>query len=223
MKRYQIKVQVKGVTKPPVWRRLSVPCDFTFGQLADIILVAFDWSGDHLWSFEDRGSRGGRGGRPNFVINPPDDNSFGSLFPGPPRRSPERFKLKDYFKMGQTKNMVFVYDFGDYWEHVITLEDQIETEEDDNEQGQAILLKGSGAPLPEDIGGVPMYEQLKELLQANDGKLPEEMEYYYDMLCLTEDNQMETAFTADMLRQINESLYAMRPKRRKKKAPKGNK
>ena len=47
----RIKVTVKDI-RPPIWRRLEVPLDFTFARLSDVILAAFGWTNSHLHEFE---------------------------------------------------------------------------------------------------------------------------------------------------------------------------
>lgn len=49
-------------------------------------------------------------------------------------------------------NLQFIYDFGDWMDHTITLE-----ETSDKDLPQALCLKGSGAPIPEDIGGAHVF------------------------------------------------------------------
>lgn len=51
---FQFKVQIKGITKPPVWRKVSIPEDFTFLDFHHIIQVALGWQNTHLFEFRDR-------------------------------------------------------------------------------------------------------------------------------------------------------------------------
>ena len=51
---YQFKIQIKGITKPPVWRRVLVPDTYTFLQFHQVIQYAFNWSDYHLFEFIDK-------------------------------------------------------------------------------------------------------------------------------------------------------------------------
>lgn len=47
-----IKVQMQGVTKPPMWREIIVPADFNFSQLHYAIQAAVGLDNCHLWQFQ---------------------------------------------------------------------------------------------------------------------------------------------------------------------------
>lgn len=51
---YQFKIQIKGITKPPVWRRVLVPDTYTFLQFHQVIQYAFNWDDYHLFDFTDK-------------------------------------------------------------------------------------------------------------------------------------------------------------------------
>ena len=48
---YQLRIELKD-SKPKIWRRIQVPVQFTFGQLHDVIQVAFGWENQHLHQFK---------------------------------------------------------------------------------------------------------------------------------------------------------------------------
>jgi len=50
-KYYEIKVTIRE-SHPPTWRRLRIPANITFNDLAAIIEIAFEWCGYHLYEFE---------------------------------------------------------------------------------------------------------------------------------------------------------------------------
>ena len=49
---YVIKVQIKGITKPPVWRRFHVSPEARLSDFHEAIQAAFHWGNYHLHSFE---------------------------------------------------------------------------------------------------------------------------------------------------------------------------
>ena len=149
---FQFKIQIKNISKPPVWRRVTVPSYFTFEQLHYIIRVVFGWSGAHLYSFSPRGY----GSSPEITSRNDwdvfsDTKSDGSL-------DAAETQLSAFFdKEGQ--KMVYIYDFGDDWTHVVTLEKIIP-----EITLVATCLAGKGACPPEDYGGAWGYEELKGIL-----------------------------------------------------------
>lgn len=59
----------------------------------------------------------------------------------------------------------YVYDFGDDWRHEITLES---TDAGDPDAGRARCIDGAGRCPPEDVGGIPGYDDLKAVLADPD-------------------------------------------------------
>ncbi len=154
MPQFQFKIKLKYITKPPVWRRISVPSDISFNKLADVILDAFGWSGYHLWQF----SPTGYGSRPVIAVPNPDDWEK-------PDKNARRYKLNEFFHEESDK-IVFIYDFGDDWTHEVVLEKIVE-----GVSRKCILIDAKGATPPEDCGGPMGYEHLKKVL--GDPKDPE--------------------------------------------------
>lgn len=53
-KTLKLRVQMQDVTKPPMWRELKVPADFTFFQLHKAIQGVCGFEDAHLWQFQRR-------------------------------------------------------------------------------------------------------------------------------------------------------------------------
>ncbi len=73
----KLKIQIKNITKPPIWRRLLIPDYFNFRQLHYAIQIAFDWTTSHLYLFQKQAyDKGWCIGEPS-----PDDDFlfFGTL------------------------------------------------------------------------------------------------------------------------------------------------
>ncbi|MEO8967567.1 MAG: plasmid pRiA4b ORF-3 family protein, partial [Solirubrobacteraceae bacterium] len=47
----QLKVSLRGVSKPPVWRRLLVPADTRLDRLHGVVQTAMGWTDTHLQVF----------------------------------------------------------------------------------------------------------------------------------------------------------------------------
>jgi hypothetical protein len=139
---YQIKVQLCGVTKPPVWRRLQVPADLSLDQLHEVIQAAMGWHNCHLHVFSDGWNEYGL---PDRELGHEDERKV--------HLSQMLTNVDD--KIGYT------YDFGDGWQHDITLEKILPTGAGVT---SAVCAAGKGACPPEDCGGVWGYEQLKATL-----------------------------------------------------------
>ena len=85
-------------------------------------------------------------------------------FDGKPRipktyRLSKNAKVDKYIEVGQS--IPYVYDMGDYWEHIVTFEKEFE----DYPNVYPICLEGEGACPPEDCGGVFGYLELLEIVK----------------------------------------------------------
>lgn len=141
------KIKLRGISKPPVWRRVSVPETFTFADLHLVIQAAFGWTNSHLYEFVDS--------LYNPVFKFTDSSADVDMFDlgGADSR---KSKLNRYFLQCGDK-IIYTYDFGDNWEHDIVLE--AITDVKDSEPS---CLAGKGACPPEDCGGIYGYEMMKE-------------------------------------------------------------
>ncbi len=143
---YQFKVKLRGATKPPVWRRVLVPADFTFSGLHAVIQEAFGWWNEHLYCFGDTPYRR------QLTIAEPNEDDWDE-----PDYNAREFTIGEFFGEGTgAQNLCYVYDFGDDWIHDITLEQVI-----DRESSHATCTAGKGACPEEDCGGVWGYESMK--------------------------------------------------------------
>lgn len=140
----QLKIQIEGISKPPVWRKILVPDHFTFERLHQVIQAAFGWSDSHCYAF----SPAGYGSVPQIGV--PDEGGWMDT----EIRDSSKIKIS---KILTTKGMTFcyVYDFGDDWVHSLQLEDVT-----DEKAIRATLVSGKGACPPEDCGGVWGYDNL---------------------------------------------------------------
>ncbi len=139
---YQLKISLRGISKPPVWRRVLVPDAIRLDELHEVILHTMGWDGSHLHVFTHGWAEYGT-----------PDADLG-------HRDERRVYLSELLA-GAGDRLRYTYDFGDGWEHDIVLERALPLE-------AAVqyprCLAGKGACPPEDCGGVWGYADLKEIL-----------------------------------------------------------
>lgn len=141
---YQIKVSLNGV-RPPVWRRLLIPSSMDLAELHSIIQVAMGWTNSHLHEFVVGRARYGEPD-PDFA----DDTTS------------EYGVRVDSVLRKEKQSIVYTYDFGDGWEHKVTLEKILPYSEDAPK-----CIVGRRSCPPEDVGGIYGYA---EFLQAYSDK-----------------------------------------------------
>jgi len=154
---YQLKVSLDG-SKPPIWRRILVPGDFTLVQLHKVIQLCMGWTDSHMHEFLIDSS----------CYSLPEEESSGRI--GKPKNE-AKFTLA---ALGEklSDGFYYIYDFGDDWAHQITVEKVIEPG-----QGKPypVLIAGKRACPQEDVGGIPGYLRLLKILA--DPKNDEYQEY----------------------------------------------
>lgn len=150
---FTFKIRLQEISKPPVWRRVQVPAQFTFERMHRVIQAAFGWSDYHLYSFSPRGYKS------DFQIMPPGDESFFATI------DPEKHKLAEFFKE-EKQTFYYEYDFGDSWMHHMTLEKITP-----DKASRALCTAGKGKCPPEDCGGPWGYASFLEAV--SDPKHPE--------------------------------------------------
>ena len=144
LRAYELKVTLQDI-RPPVWRRFRVRDDLTLGQLHDLLQPIMGWTNSHLHQFEIDGT----------YFGPPNPEI-------PPHQDERRARLRDVLhKPGD--GLIYEYDFGDGWEHLIALEAIAPHEAGTR---YPIVLAGRRACPPEDCGGSPGYEHLLEVLRS---------------------------------------------------------
>ena len=145
---FQFKIQIKGISKPPVWRRLKIPAKYDFYQFHIAIQIVFGWYNEHLFQFSPKGY----GSYPIIKEIYEDEDDYGDVIDA------FEIKLSEIFVVEKQK-FTYIYDFGDSWEHTIVLEKILP-----DIAMYPMLLQGKGNCPFEDCGGVWGYEQLKETL-----------------------------------------------------------
>lgn len=140
---YQMKITLNG-TKPPIWRRVEVPGEFTLGQLHEVIQAAMGWDGVHLHQFTIYGMEYGL----------PDGDPWMEV------ENEDRITL-DRLHLAEKSKFLYQYDFGDDWQHTVLIEKILPRSAD---RHYPVCVKGKRACPPEDVGGVWGYAGFLEIM-----------------------------------------------------------
>lgn len=147
---YHLRVSLEGI-EPLIWRRLQVPGDANLGWLHAVIQVAMGWSNSHLHQF-NAGKR--LYSDPGFGLDEFEDD--------PCVLDENKTAIHEIAPRGKSA-FVYEYDFGDSWDHRITVEKILDA---DPEEGRsAKCLAGVRACPPEDCGGVWGYADLLKIIR----------------------------------------------------------
>lgn len=143
---YEFRVQINGISKPPVWRKLKVPENFSFHNFHLAIQNAFGWDNCHLYEFSEHGYGS------IFSIQLPHEESE------PEEMSSRKTKLNQIFK-NEREKFIYLYDFGDDWAHRITLEGITQ-----EKITRPSCIGGKGKCPPEDCGGIHGYQLFLKII-----------------------------------------------------------
>lgn len=149
---YQLKVALNGI-RPPVWRRIQVPANYTFWDLHVALQDSMGWLDSHLHEFQVQNPSSGLEERIGTPAEE-DPELLGVVHPGWKRY------ISDYFSLENPKAQ-YMYDFGDDWQHTLTLEKILSREKG---KQYPLCMKGKRACPPEDCGGVSGYENLLKII-----------------------------------------------------------
>lgn len=142
---YQLRIELRDV-EPTIWRQLLVPASIKLHKLHVVLLWTMGWAGGHLHEFVI--------GHDHYGEPDPD-------FDTPPRvQRDNRFTLAA--ALGPRKWFLYFYDFGDGWEHRVTVEQVLPAD-----PGVKLpqCLDGANACPPEDVGGPPGYAEFLETIR----------------------------------------------------------
>jgi site-specific recombinase XerD len=142
---YVFKIVLQGI-RPQIWRRFKVPAGISFHTLHDIIQVVMGWENYHLYRF-DVGWKG-------FTTQP---------MAGEDHYSDEPI---DAYLAEIGYQLFYEYDFGDRWEHILTLEKFLV-----REVSEPLCMAGNRACPPEDSGGPWIYDEFLRSRQSRKGRV----------------------------------------------------
>jgi hypothetical protein len=149
---YQFKISLRGI-KPLIWRRIET-LDVTLAKFHEAIQTAMGWTNSHLHAFEV--------GRVRYT----DPRMLDDVFPDPFEKSYGTMKISDLIKKhGPKLRLIYMYDFGDGWEHDVLLE---KTTTRQPAKCYPRCLSGKRNCPPEDVGGIYGYEHFLDALGKPD-------------------------------------------------------
>jgi hypothetical protein len=142
---YQLEVELLGMARR-VWRRFVVPGDASLGWLHAVIQVGMGWTNSHLHMFRLGGAVYSDA---SFDDDPAvlDENKIRLITIAP--------RENDTF--------TYEYDFGDSWEHRITVETLLPSAAIKSRSAQC--LDGARTCPPEDCGGIGGYAELLKTIR----------------------------------------------------------
>jgi hypothetical protein len=154
----QVRLTLLDVADPPVWRRVLVPAAYSLDRVHLVIQAAMGWQNYHMHAF--------RVGELSYGPDP--EGMLGHL-------EEAKVHLADLAEVGM--RIGYEYDFGDSWEHELFVEARTAAEAS---RTYPACTGGEGACPPEDSGGYPGYQQLKEILADPSNEEYEEMRAWAD-------------------------------------------
>ena len=158
MVNYLLKIELLFI-KPQIWRHFVVPGEITLDCLHDVIQIVMGWENKHLYQFRIMETK--------YIDEREEDKESNLLIT-------KDYRLCDLIK-NNDDTFEYLYDFGDYWEHLITVEDAQYSKK--NLKSNIICLEGAMACPMEDIGGALGYMDYCKAIKNSRDK---EHEYYME-------------------------------------------
>jgi hypothetical protein len=134
----QLKVTLSDVM-PPVWRRVLVPGGYTLDRLHKVFQVVLGWQNCHLHSFDI------------------DRVQYGEPDPDGTLAIRDELDVRLDAVLSKGVRFRYTYDFGDWWEHDVAVEDIFGADADEH---YPVCVAGERACPPEDAGGPFGYRTL---------------------------------------------------------------
>ena len=156
-----LRIELQGI-EPLIWRRVAVNAGMSLTGLHSIIQAAMGWLDRHLWNFE-------AGGR-KFGMHLPDDPDWNGRL-----ENANAIILATLLHSGE-RQMQYVYDMGDFWEHSIIFE---KVTGPSPEVIYPQFLGGERRCPPEDCGGPFGYGEFLHKISSRQRRIREgALEWY---------------------------------------------
>ncbi len=143
---YELKIVLDDV-RPPIWRRVQVPADIRLDELHLVLQAAMGWTNSHLHAFTF--------GQQRYTFSY-EEGDLEEL-----QMEDETTKILSDLLTEPKETFRYAYDFGDSWEHTVTLEKRLPAAPGAK---YPLCVEGKRACPPEDCGGIWGYAELLEVL-----------------------------------------------------------
>ncbi len=147
-----LTIELRG-SKPRIWRRLSLPGDVTLEVVHTLFQAVMGWTGSHLHRFQPGIGQGYN--QPYFVTEFDEEEGDEGI-----REDGVRL---DQVLRAPGHQLTYLYDFGDGWEHRVTLESLAPLTPGNREP---VCLGGARGCPPEDVGGIHGHHEIAAWLRA---------------------------------------------------------
>ncbi|GAA3188966.1 plasmid pRiA4b ORF-3 family protein [Dactylosporangium siamense] len=134
----QLRISLDGV-EPTVWRRVLIPGGFTLDRVHRVVQFAMGWGDRHLHVFDVEGVQYGV----------PDPDGLLDVH--------DELDVRLDAVASKGGRLRYTYDFGDWWEHDLTVEDEFPA---DLDTAYPVCTAGERACPPDDVGGPDGYRDL---------------------------------------------------------------
>jgi hypothetical protein len=150
-----LRVTLREIS-PKIWRSFQVPKTMNLGDLHHVLQIVMGWNDSHLHSYRLSGVEYG-------YIDESEKDDW---------QDETKVNVEDVFKR-RDDSLLYVYDFGDDWQHDIEMIGSGEGED-------VHCTEGERACPPEDVGGPPGYTRFLQAINDPDDEDYEMMTDWMD-------------------------------------------
>lgn len=144
---FQFRIELLKA-QPPIWRRFRVPANLPLEDLHEVIQIVMGWTDSHLHE---------------FIVGEQRYGEASDEWPDPDRAPADEQQFQiDQLVSRPGEHLEYLYDFGDHWEHRLTLE----AVDPPGAHAEPIeCLDGARRCPPEDVGGLHGYIEFLEAVR----------------------------------------------------------
>jgi hypothetical protein len=152
-----LRIEIENI-EPLIWRRVAVRSSMSLKVVHDVIQAAMGWLDYHMWEFA--------AGEEKYSMLIPNDRDWNERI-----KDAATTKLSALLTIG-VREMGYVYDMGDNWQHRIIVE-KLKAAEPGASYPQ--YLGGERRCPPEDCGGFPGYYDFLDNIASKQKKKREKI------------------------------------------------